>query len=56
MTPEDSVPTGKNVLILNDIKETATYTCVATSELGNIEHEVEVRVKGTNQILRTFLV
>jgi receptor-type tyrosine-protein phosphatase delta len=39
-------PIGKNVLTLNDVRQTATYTCVAASELGNIEHDVEIRVKG----------
>lgn len=39
-------PIGKNVLTLTDVRQTATYTCIAASELGNIEHDVEVRVKG----------
>jgi len=47
LTPENSVPIGKNVLQLTDVRETATYTCVAASELGNIEYDAEVRVKGT---------
>jgi receptor-type tyrosine-protein phosphatase delta len=46
LTPEDSVPIGKNVLMLQDVRESSTYTCVATSELGNIEYDTEVRVKG----------
>lgn len=46
LTPEDSIPIGKNVLMLKDVRETATYTCVATSELGNIEADCDVRVKG----------
>ena len=48
LTPNDSVPVGKNVLALNNITESATYTCVAASELGNIETEAEVKVKGEN--------
>jgi len=47
LTPETSVPIGKNVLQLSDVRETATYTCVAASDLGNIEYDAEVRVKGT---------
>ena len=47
LTPENSVPIGKNVLQLTDVRETATYTCVAASDLGNIEYDAEVRVKGT---------
>jgi len=46
LTPEDNIPIGKNVLMLNDIRESATYTCVAASDLGNIESDAEVRVKG----------
>lgn len=46
LTNEDDIPTGKNILMLSNIQETTTYTCVATSELGNIEYDVEVRVKG----------
>jgi len=47
LTPEDNPPIGKNILQLTDVRETATYTCVATSDLGNIEYDAEVRVKGT---------
>ena len=46
LTPESSIPIGKNVLQLTDVRETATYTCVAASDLGNIEYDAEVRVKG----------
>jgi len=48
LTRENSVPIGKNVLELTNVRETATYTCVAASELGNIEYDAEVRVKGTS--------
>ena len=47
LTPENNIPIGKNVLQLTDVRETATYTCVAASDLGNIEYDAEVRVKGT---------
>jgi len=45
LTPEDSVPIGKNVLQLTDVRETATYTCVAESMLGSIGYDAEVRVQ-----------
>jgi len=48
LTPEDNPPIGKNILQLTDVRETATYTCVAASDLGNIEYDAEVRVKGTH--------
>ena len=48
LTPEANIPIGKNVLMLNDIRESATYTCVAASDLGNIESDAEVRVKGSS--------
>jgi len=50
LTPEDNIPIGKNVLMLNDIRESATYTCVAASDLGNIESDAEVRVKGQSSL------
>lgn len=40
-------PIGKNVLQLTDVLQTVTYTCIASSELGSIEHHAEVRVRGT---------
>lgn len=46
LTPADGAPYGKNVLMLTDIRETATYTCVATSEhYGSIKYDTEVKVK-----------
>lgn len=50
LTPEDEVPIGKNVLTLIDVRETATYTCVAASDLGNIEADAIVRVKGRHDV------
>jgi len=38
---------GKNVLMLVNLRQSATYTCVASSELGNIAYDVDVIVKGT---------
>ena len=37
---------GESVLMLTDVTRTNTYTCVAESEQGSIEHNVEVKVKG----------
>lgn len=45
LTPEDNVPVGKNILMLTDITESANYTCVAASDLGNIEAVAQVKVK-----------
>ena len=46
LTPEDTIPIGKNVLMLKDVRESANYTCVAASDLGNIEAIAHVKVKG----------
>jgi len=56
LTPEDNLPIGKNILMLTDIRDSATYTCVATSELGNIEYDAEVRVKGRKKELMLVFV
>lgn len=39
-------PLGRNVLNLTGVRESVNYTCVAQSELGNIEKDTEIRVKG----------
>lgn len=45
LSPEETPPpVGKNVLMLTDVRESATYTCVAASDLGNIEFDAEVKV------------
>jgi len=46
LTPEHSIPIGKNVLMLRNVNQSATYTCVAESELGRIEADAEVIVTG----------
>jgi len=46
MMPDDPVPVGRSILTLTDIRESRTYTCIALSELGNIEYDAEIRVKG----------
>lgn len=45
LTPEDNPPLGLNTLKLEDIKESANYTCEATSALGVIEAIAEVKVQ-----------
>lgn len=61
LTPEESIPIGKNVLMLNDVRVSATYTCVAASDLGNIESDAEVKVKGEkwfslNNSVKSFIL
>ncbi|UYV73146.1 PTPRD [Cordylochernes scorpioides] len=45
MTPEHSIPIGKNVLLLDNIQESANYTCIASSKLGNIEALAQITVR-----------
>lgn len=45
LTPENELPIGKNVLQLEDIRESANYTCIASSNLGNIEVHTQVLVQ-----------
>jgi len=45
MTPNDKLPIGRNVLELNNIQESANYTCVAASALGIIESMTQVKVQ-----------
>ncbi|VDI79187.1 receptor-type tyrosine-protein phosphatase delta [Mytilus galloprovincialis] len=45
LTPEDEEHIGTNTLVLINVTESKNYTCVASSELGNIEHVVQVKVK-----------
>lgn len=45
LTPEDNLPVGINVLTLTDIQESANYTCVAASNLGEIEAVAQVKVE-----------
>lgn len=46
LTPEDDMPIGRNVLELNDVRQSANYTCVAMSTLGVIEAIAQIAVKG----------
>uniref|UniRef100_A0A8C4SHE2 Receptor-type tyrosine-protein phosphatase F n=1 Tax=Erpetoichthys calabaricus TaxID=27687 RepID=A0A8C4SHE2_ERPCA len=45
LTKEDEMPVGRNVLELNNIRESANYTCVAISSLGMIEASAQITVK-----------
>ncbi|XP_072947207.1 tyrosine-protein phosphatase Lar isoform X2 [Epargyreus clarus] len=45
LTPEDNPPLGVNSLKLEDIRESANYTCEAASVLGVIETTAEVKVQ-----------
>jgi len=44
LTPPEAI--GRSVLVLTDIQESATYTCVAANEMGRIENDTNVTVKG----------
>lgn len=58
LTPEDKLPVGRNVLELNDIRESANYTCIAASALGVIQSTTLVRVQGkfTHFITNNFVI
>ncbi|XP_059156952.1 receptor-type tyrosine-protein phosphatase S-like isoform X12 [Physella acuta] len=45
LTGEDHIPIGRNTLILTDVRMSKNYTCEASSDLGNIEHHVQVIVE-----------
>uniref|UniRef100_A0A8D0EYI9 Receptor-type tyrosine-protein phosphatase F n=1 Tax=Strix occidentalis caurina TaxID=311401 RepID=A0A8D0EYI9_STROC len=45
LTKEDEMPVGRNVLELNNIVQSANYTCVAISSLGMIEATAQITVK-----------
>lgn len=47
LTPDDANHMGRNVLMLNDIQESANYTCIAVSKLGPIEATTQVIVQGS---------
>lgn len=46
LTGDDNIPIGRNTLILTDVRMSKNYTCEASSDLGNIEHHVQVIVEG----------
>ena len=45
LTPDDDIPTGKNVLTLKNMRETGVYTCIASSRLGLKEVNTTVKVQ-----------
>lgn len=48
LTPEGSLPPiGINVLRLTNVSHSTTYTCEASSTLGVISAQAEVKLKGT---------
>lgn len=51
LTKEDEMPVGRNVLELNNIMQSANYTCVAISSLGMIEATAQITVKGKELLL-----
>ncbi|CAH2245990.1 jg13356 [Pararge aegeria aegeria] len=51
LTPEDNPPLGLNTLKLEDIRESANYTCEAASVLGVIETTAEVKVQYAEAVI-----
>ncbi|XP_037912845.1 tyrosine-protein phosphatase Lar isoform X5 [Hermetia illucens] len=45
LTPENEIPVGRNVLELTNIQQSANYTCIAASSLGQIEANAMVKVQ-----------
>ncbi|XP_023163376.2 tyrosine-protein phosphatase Lar isoform X4 [Drosophila hydei] len=45
LTPENDIPIGRNVLQLNNIQESANFTCIAASSLGQIDAVSVVKVQ-----------
>lgn len=45
LTPENEMPIGRNVLQLINIQESANYTCIAASTLGQIDFVSVVKVQ-----------
>lgn len=56
LTKEDEMPVGRNVLELNNIVQSANYTCVAISSLGMIEATAQITVKGKELFLAALLL
>lgn len=53
LTKEEEMPIGRNVLELNNIRQSANYTCVAMSSLGMIETTAQIIVKGKSPFKMT---
>lgn len=45
LTLDDSIPIGRNVLFLSDIRHSANYTCIAKSDLGVINVTTQIKVQ-----------
>lgn len=45
LTPDDNIPVGRNILVLPNILNSANYTCIAVSQLGQIEATAVVKVQ-----------
>uniref|UniRef100_A0A6P4FWV8 protein-tyrosine-phosphatase n=1 Tax=Drosophila rhopaloa TaxID=1041015 RepID=A0A6P4FWV8_DRORH len=45
LTPESEMPIGRNILHLVNIQESANYTCIAASTLGQIDSVSVVKVQ-----------
>lgn len=45
LTPENNIPIGRNILELINIQQSANYTCIAASSLGQIEATAVVKVQ-----------
>ncbi len=45
LTPGDG-EVGRNVLMLVNVTVSGNYTCIAHSDLGNIEQTAELKIKG----------
>lgn len=55
LTSDENPTIGMNILQLVEVTESKNYTCVASSDLGNIEHVAEVKVKGKWIMFTCFL-
>ena len=55
LTPDNELPIGKNVLELENIRDTRNYTCVAASKLGIIETKTVVKVQGISLKVNWFI-
>ncbi|KAI8121523.1 Tyrosine-protein phosphatase Lar [Lucilia cuprina] len=45
LTPENNIPIGRNIIELTNIQQSANYTCIAASSLGQIEATAVVKVQ-----------
>ncbi|XP_054741677.1 tyrosine-protein phosphatase Lar isoform X1 [Anastrepha obliqua] len=45
LTPENDIPIGRNILQLTNIQQSANFTCIAASSLGQIEATAMVKVQ-----------